>query len=178
MEMQAVLDFWFKESNPEQWFTKDEAFDETIRERFGELHGKVAQGEKASWRETIQGRLAEIIVLDQFSRNLFRNDPRSFAYDGMALVLAQEALTDELDQLTVQERSFLYMPFMHSESLLIHQQALKLFSEEGMEENLDFEKRHQEIIQRFGRYPHRNSVLQRVSTEEELLFLTEPNSSF
>lgn len=179
MEMQVVLDFWFKESTPEQWFKKDEAYDAIIRERFSNLHRKVVLGEKASWRKTIQGRLAEIIVLDQFSRNLFREDAQSFAYDGMALVLAQEALSQpSLGQLTVQERVFLYMPFMHSESLLIHQQALELFSEEGMEENLAFEKRHYAIIQRFGRYPHRNSVLERVTTEEELVFLMEPNSSF
>lgn len=143
------------------------------------MHQQVAQGEKASWRETIQGRLAEILVLDQFSRNLFREDGQAFAYDGMALVLAQEAIAKkELGELTVEERSFVYMPFMHSESLVIHQQALTLFSEPGMENNLDFEKRHYEIIKRFGRYPHRNTVLNRSSTQKELIFLKEPNSSF
>ncbi|MBV7390390.1 MULTISPECIES: DUF924 family protein [Enterococcus] len=179
MESQTVLDFWFTESTTEQWFKKDEVFDQTINERFGALHKQVSQGEKAFWRDTIQGRLAEILVLDQFSRNLFRDDPRSFAYDGMALVLAQEAIgKDELNELTVEERSFVYMPFMHSESLAIHQQALTLFSEPGMENNLDFEKRHRDIIERFGRYPHRNAVLNRSSTPEELAFLKEPNSSF
>lgn len=179
MESQAVLDFWFKEATPEQWYKKDEAFDQKIRERFGALHKQVSQVEKASWRETIQGRLAEILVLDQFSRNLFREDPQSFAYDGMALVLAQEAIAkEELSELTVEQRSFVYMPFMHSESLAIHQQALTLFSETGMENNLDFEIRHRDIIERFGRYPHRNKVLNRSSTPEELAFLKEPNSSF
>ncbi|EOH96290.1 DUF924 family protein [Enterococcus pallens] len=179
MDSQIILDFWFVESTPEQWFKKDNQFDQRIRERFEAVHQQVIQGEKASWRETIQGRLAEILVLDQFSRNLFRGDPRSFAYDGMALVLAQEAIAKkELNELTVEERSFVYMPFMHSESLVIHQQALELFSEPGMENNLDFEKRHYEIIKRFGRYPHRNAILNRSSTQEELMFLKEPNSSF
>lgn len=179
MNYQTILNFWFVETAPEQWFKKDEEFDQMIQQRFAAVHQQVTQGEKAAWRETIQGRLAEILVLDQFSRNLFRGDPRSFAYDGMALVLAQEAIAKkELSDLTVEERSFIYMPFMHSESLVIHQQALKLFSEPGMENNLDFEKRHYEIIQRFGRYPHRNSVLNRSSTQKELLFLKEPHSSF
>lgn len=179
MDSQIILDFWFVESTPEQWFKKDNQFDQRIRERFESVHQQVIQGEKASWRETVQGRLAEILVLDQFSRNLFRGDPRSFAYDGMALVLAQEAIAKkELSELTVEERSFVYMPFMHSESLVIHQQALELFSEPGMENNLDFEKRHYEIIKRFGRYPHRNAILNRSSTQEELMFLKEPNSSF
>ena len=179
MDSQTILDFWFVESTPEQWFKKDDQFDQSIHERFAVVHQQVAQGEKASWRETIQGRLAEILVLDQFSRNLFREDGQAFAYDGMALVLAQEAIAKkELGELTVEERSFVYMPFMHSESLVIHQQALTLFSEPGMENNLDFEKRHYEIIKRFGRYPHRNTVLNRSSTQEELTFLKEPNSSF
>ncbi|MEO1771000.1 DUF924 family protein [Candidatus Enterococcus ferrettii] len=179
MESQAVLDFWFTESMPKQWFAKDESFDQKICERFVLLHRQASQGEKAFWRETIQGRLAEILVLDQFSRNLFREDPRAFAYDGMALVLAQEAIVkEELRELTVEERSFVYMPFMHSESLAIHEQAMILFSETGMENSLDFEKRHRDIIERFGRYPHRNAVLNRPSTQEELSFLKEPNSSF
>ncbi|MGG5315786.1 DUF924 family protein [Enterococcus sp. AZ072] len=179
MESQAVLDFWFTESMPKQWFAKDESFDQKICERFALLHRQVSQGEKAFWRETIQGRLAEILVLDQFSRNLFREDPRAFAYDGMALVLAQEAIVkEELIELTIEERSFVYMPFMHSESLAIHDQAMILFSETGMENSLDFEKRHRDIIERFGRYPHRNAVLNRPSTQEELSFLKEPNSSF
>ncbi|MGY3748718.1 DUF924 family protein [Vagococcus acidifermentans] len=176
---EKILAFWFEESTPEQWFKKDDAFDEKIRTRFGDIHRQAAQGECAGWRQTIQGRLAEIIVLDQFSRNLYRNDPRSFAYDGMALVLAQEAIaTGKLDELTTKQRAFLYMPFMHSESLVIHEEAVKLFSEPGLEENLAFEHRHREILLKFNRYPHRNSVLGRTSTPEELAFLQEPGSSF
>ncbi|MEG0475311.1 MAG: DUF924 family protein [Carnobacterium sp.] len=179
MEYQAVLDFWFEEVTPKQWFEKDEQLDEEIRQRFGSCHQQAIQGELVTWRKTIQGRLAEIIVLDQFSRNIFRNDPRSFAYDGMALVLAQEAMNlEELNQLSVAQRSFIYMPLMHSESLVIHEEALKRFSEKGMETNLDFELKHRDILVKFGRYPHRNEVLNRKSTLAEIQFLKEPNSSF
>ncbi|MGX6978013.1 DUF924 family protein [Vagococcus elongatus] len=179
MSYQDVLKFWFEESQPEDWFTKNPDYDERISQRFSSLHQQAAAGELWQWRETIQGRLAEIILLDQFSRNMFRGDPRSFAYDSMALVLAQEALKDPaLEQLPVQQKAFLYMPFMHSESLKIHDIAMALFSEEGLEHNLEFEIKHREIIERFGRYPHRNELLGRPSTSEELTFLTEPGSSF
>lgn len=176
---QEVLDFWFKEIEPSQRFKKDVGFDEEIRRRFGSVHHQVAQGECLTWRKSLAGRLAEIIVLDQFSRNLFRDDPRAFAYDGMALVLTQEALAlGDLSELTVEQRSFLFMPLMHSESLVIHEEALKRFAEPGLENNLKYEKQHLAIIQRFGRYPHRNQILGRTSTAEELAFLKEPGSSF
>ena len=126
-----------------------------------------------------EGRLAEIIVLDQLSRNLYRNSPLAFAQDALALALAQEAIMLKLDAaLPPIQRSFLYMPFMHSESKLIHQYALKLFEDLGNPINLDFEQRHKVIIDRFGRYPHRNQVLGRNSSQEELDFLTQPNSHF
>ena len=131
------------------------------------------------WRKTPEGRLAEILILDQFSRNMYRDQAESFAYDQIALVLAQEAIVQEADkQLPVEKRCFLYMPFMHSESLLIHKQAVILFDQPGMENNYQFELKHEEIIERFGRYPHRNTILNRQSTSEELAFLQEPGSSF
>jgi uncharacterized protein (DUF924 family) len=176
---EAVLQFWFEEIEPKQWFVKDLDFDESIRSRFASLHQQAMVGELYTWRESPEGRLAEVIVLDQFSRNMFRGRPESFAADALALVLAQEAIACQADQrLAPHQRSFLYMPFMHSESSLIHQEAMKLFSQPGLEGNLDFEKRHKAIIDRFGRYPHRNEVLGRVSTQEELSFLREPGSSF
>lgn len=174
-----VLNFWFYELSASDWFSKSQALDSTIRERFSQLHEAAAQGELYRWRDSIEGRLAEILVLDQFSRNLFRDDPRAFACDGMALVLAQEAVAAKLDQqLTVQQRAFLYMPYMHSESLHIHEQAVQLFSQKGLAESLDFEIQHKAIIERFGRYPHRNKVLGRKSTKAEREFLTQPGSSF
>jgi len=130
-------------------------------------------------RQTAQGRLAEIIVLDQFARNLFRDQAQQFAADAMALVLAQEAIAQGFDQqLPAQQRLFMYMPYMHSESVLIHQRAVALFTALGLPDNLDFEYKHQAIIDRFGRYPHRNALLGRASTAEELAFLQQPNSSF
>ena len=177
--IQDVLDFWFLETDPKFWFRKDSGFDTVINSRFAGLHKAASAGELQDWRESAVGRLAEIIVLDQFSRNLYRDDARAFAQDVVALVLAQEAVRLGVDsELTSKQKAFLYMPYMHSESLLIHQEAVRLFSQPGLEFNLDFEVRHKEIIERFGRYPHRNAVLQRQSTPEEEAFLEEPGSSF
>lgn len=174
-----VLKFWFEESSPKQHFGKDPAFDEAIRLRFGDLHIQAAAGELWHWRDTPEGRLAEIIVLDQFSRNLFRSDPRTFAQDAMALVLAQEAIRQGDDlKLTPHQRAFLYMPFMHSESRRIQEEAVRLFATIGREDNLRFAHAHKAIIDRFGRYPHRNEVLGRPSTEDEVAFLKTPGSSF
>lgn len=178
-QLQQVLDFWFNELIPAQWFTKDPALDEQIKQRFGALHQQASASELFGWRDTAQGRLAEIIVLDQFSRNIWRDQPQAFAADTQALALAQEGVRLGVDQaLSVIERSFFYMPYMHSESLIIHQQAVQLYRQPGLEVNLDFEYKHLAILQRFGRYPHRNTILGRVSTEEELAFLKQPGSSF
>jgi len=176
---EKVLSFWFEEIDPGMWWKKDTAFDQAIATRFGELHRAAAQGELEEWRRSDRGRLAEILLLDQFSRNIYRDRPEAFAQDAAALVLAQEAITIGCaESLNLPERSFLYMPFMHSESLRIHDRALQLFSEPGLEDSLAFERRHRDIIERFGRYPHRNAILGRVSTAEELAFLQTPGSSF
>ena len=176
---QEIRKFWFNEIPQKLWFTKDDSFDELLRTRFLEIHKKVRQGEAFSWRETAEGRLAEIIVLDQFSRNMFRGTPDSFSFDAMALVLAQEAVAAKADHhLTTEQKAFLYMPYMHSESPRIHQEAVKLFRGAGLENNLDFELRHKKIIDRFGRYPHRNAILGRTSTPEEKEFLLQPGSGF
>ena len=176
---QDVLHFWFDEATPQQRFRKDAAFDAEIRARFGETQKAAARGELASWRDTPEGRLAEIIVLDQFSRNLFRDDERAFATDGAALVLAQEAIRAGADRVIAAGRlAFLYMPFMHSESRAVHAEAERLFRHPGLEDNYKFELKHKAIIDRFGRYPHRNKVLGRASTAEEIAFLNQPGSSF
>ncbi|ENU93302.1 hypothetical protein F971_01350 [Acinetobacter vivianii] len=179
MQAQDILNFWFDPDHRPLWFAKSDDFDAKIRESFQEIHHQAAQAELWSWRKTPEGRLAEIIVLDQFSRNLYRDQAQAFAYDSLALALSQEAISLQLDaQLSPDQRSFLYMPFMHSESKHIHEFALKLFQRLGNEINLNFEKKHKVIIDRFGRYPHRNKILGRDSTPEELEFLTQPNSSF
>jgi uncharacterized protein (DUF924 family) len=174
-----ILKFWFDEIDRSLWFKKDADFDQLLAERFSALLARASHGELSAWRDTPHGRLAEIIVLDQFSRNLFRDSPKAFAQDGMALVLAQEAVRCGADAvLSAQERVFLYMPYMHSESLAIHEIAVRLFTDNGIQNNLDYELKHKAIIERFGRYPHRNAVLGRVSTAEELEFLSQPGSSF
>ncbi len=176
---QKVLDFWFKEIDPVNWWKKDAVFDRSIAAEFGALHSKAKMCELYEWRSSPHGRLAEIIVLDQFSRNIYRAQPEAFASDGMALALSQEAVCIHANKaLSVVERSFLYLPFMHSESALIHEIAVTLYNEDGLEDSLAFEKKHKKIIDRFGRYPHRNAILGRVSTEEEIAFLKEPGSSF
>ncbi|QIB50623.1 DUF924 family protein [Pseudomonas sp. OIL-1] len=174
-----VLNFWFNELKPAMWWKKDPQLDRLIVDRFGAVHGQATRGELFSWRESAEGRLAEIIVLDQFSRNIYRDRPQAFAWDGMALVLAQEAIAAGADrELPVEQRGFMYMPFMHSESLVLHEQAMRLFSTEGLETSFRVEQRHKEILERFGRYPHRNAALGRPSTDAEIAFLKQPGSSF
>ncbi|MDX8386778.1 MAG: DUF924 family protein [Gallionella sp.] len=176
---EQVLKFWFEEIEPSQRFKKDENIDRLIIERFSAIHQQAAQCELFKWRESAHGRLAEIIVLDQFSRNMFRDTPLAFAYDPLALALAQEAVAAGADKtLNQQESNFLYMPYMHSESLPIHEVATELFRRNGTQISLDYECKHKVIIERFGRYPHRNIVLGRTSTQEELEFLKQPGSGF
>ena len=179
MQATDILDFWFEELTPQQHFLKDAALDAHMRVRFGLVLEAATRCELYAWRTSPPGRLAEILVLDQFSRNIHRDTPRAFAQDPLALLLAQELVAGGHDQaLAPQQRAFAYMPYMHSESPLIHAQAVQLFGQAGMENNLDFELRHQAIIARFGRYPHRNTALGRSSTEAEQAFLTEPGSGF
>ena len=179
MHPHPILHFWFTELTPKQHFAKDPTLDETIRARFGATLEAAARCELFAWRTSPEGRLAEILVLDQFSRNVYRDTPRAFAQDALALALAQELVTSGQDRsLPLTQRSFAYMPYTHSESALLHAQAVALFSQPGMEDTLRFELRHQAIIDRFGRYPHRNAILGRGSTPQELAFLSEPGSSF
>ncbi len=174
-----VLAFWFEEIIPKQWWATSDELDRRIEARFGAFHYAAQRCELYRWRESAKGRLAEIIVLDQFSRNIYRNHPKAFAYDSLALALAQMAVAANADhELDINQRAFFYMPYMHSESLMIHEVAVALFSQPGMEANLQFELRHKEIIDRFGRYPHRNAILDRSSTPEEIDFLKTAGSSF
>ena len=176
---QAVLQFWFEETSPAQWWTVDVEFDRVIADRFSELFGRATRSELFKWRAEPKGRLAEIIVLDQFSRNMHRGNALSYANDSMALALAQEAVAAKADlALPPEERAFLYLPYMHSESRVIHEVAERLFKERAPANNYDFELRHKAIIDRFGRYPHRNATLGRQSTQEEVAFLAQPGSSF
>ncbi|MCP2041616.1 uncharacterized protein (DUF924 family) [Neisseria sp. HSC-16F19] len=174
-----ILDFWFADSSRPYWFARNDGFDASIRERFYSIWQQAAQSECDAWRTTLQGRLAEIIVLDQFSRNLHRNSPLAFAQDNMAVALCQHAVSlPGFADMGTEERHFMLMPLMHSESPYIHAQAVVLFERYTDAHALDFEYRHKAVIDRFGRYPHRNAVLGRTSTTEELAFLQQPGSSF
>ena len=179
MQPTDILHFWFEELTDKQHFIKDPVLDATMRMRFGLTLEAAARCELFAWRTTPQGQLAEILVLDQFSRNILRHTPRAFAHDALALALAQALVASGQDQgLAPHQRAFAYMPYMLSESLLIHEQAVALFSQAGLEDNLNFALRHKAIIERFGRYPHRNQTLGRPSSALEITFLSEPGSSF
>lgn len=179
MQADDILHFWFEELSPAQHFAQDDALDAMIGVRFGATWQAAQRCELWAWRATAHGRLAEILVLDQFSRNIHRDTPLAFAQDAQALVLAQELVAGGHDAaLLPVQRAFAYMPYMHSESLVVHAQAMVLFEQPGLENNLKFEVLHRDIIARFGRYPHRNVVLGRTSTAQELAFLTQPGSSF
>ncbi len=174
-----VLAFWYNPENQPYWFEKNENFDAELRDKFYDTWVKACEGLLYEWRETTEGRLAEIIVLDQFSRNLCRGESCAFEQDGMALVLAQEIRRQpDFEDLPQDYRKFALMPFMHSESKGIHEIAVPIFEDLGDEGTTKYEYLHKDIIDRFGRYPHRNEDLGRESTEEELEFLKQPGSSF
>lgn len=175
-----VLDFWFGELGPEDWFQGGEAVDARIRERFLDLHEALRdEGVPESWRSAARGLLAAVIALDQFPRNLYRGDPRAFAADEAALGLAKKALARGFDRsMTEDERKFLYLPFEHSEDPAEQARSVALFSALGDASGLDYAVRHKAVIDRFGRFPHRNEALGRSSTPREIEFLREPDSSF
>lgn len=185
-----VLDFWFAPKGSAEhgrpracWFVKDAAFDESIRARFLTLWEAASRGELDGWRAQPASALALVIVLDQFSRNLFRGEPRSFSQDGRALAVAKHMVEEGVDQeLLPVERWFVYLPFEHSEAMADQQRSLELFGSLSADPDsagaIDYAHRHYDVIRRFGRFPHRNDILGRPSTPEELAFLQEPGSRF
>jgi uncharacterized protein (DUF924 family) len=169
--VEEVIHYWFAELPPEAWFRKDAHVDDAIRDRFGALHGEIAMVRPQQLATPLEC-LAAVIVLDQFSRNMFRGSLRSFATDPLALAIAEHAIAAGFDeQLDPRQRWFLYMPFQHSEDPAAQARSIQLFTQLGDEENLGYARRHKEIIDRFGRFPHRNAVLGRASTPEELEFV-------
>lgn len=186
---QEVLDFWFgSEDDPDYgtfrsaWFTKNEDFDNEVRKRFADTYEMAATGELDGWREEAGSCLALIIVLDQFSRNMFRGDGRTHAADGKALETARYAVENALDrELPMFQRHFVYMPYMHSEDIEVQRRSEALFErlrEDGGPNLIEYAVGHREIVERFGRFPHRNSILDRETTSEEVEFLKGPGSSF
>ncbi|CAN5804863.1 DUF924 family protein [soil metagenome] len=184
-----VLRFWFVQSSYQQWFTKDPAFDERLRDRFGALHADASSGGLNSWRGSARGELALILVLDQFSRNLYRDDAKAFANDERALSLANDLQkTGRGAELSVVERGFGLLPFEHSESKAMQEHSVTSFealaaTAEGADAEtaksmLEYAKKHASVIKEFGRFPHRNAALGRASTPDELAFLAKPDSGF
>lgn len=184
-EAQAILDFWFGAADAprDEWFRKDAAFDERIRARFGALVERALAGELVAWERAPHTALARILLLDQFTRNIFRDTPRAFAGDAQALVVAEAAVARGFDRaLDPLQRWFLYLPYEHAEGAAMQRRSLALFEalarETGNAEPLEWARRHADVIFRFGRYPHRNAILGRASTPEEIAFLREPGSRF
>ena len=176
---EEVLAFWFDELEPRHHFVRDAEVDAMIAERFGALHAELAKAIPDDWRDTPRHRLAAIIVLDQFSRNLFRDDPRAFAQDAAALALAKDAIAaGDGGALSGNERSFLFMPLMHSETLADVDRCIALMDEAGHKGGADFARKHADVIARFGRYPARNAALGRETTPEEAEFLAANPSGF
>ena len=176
---EEVLAFWFDEVGPAQRFRRDEALDREIDARFSTLHSELARGVPQEWQSDPRTLLAAVIVLDQFSRNLFRDDPRAFAQDAAALALAKHGIAAGFDAgLSREEKQFLYMPLMHSEDLSDVEHCIDLMRGAGHTEGEDFARRHAQVIARFGRYPGRNAALGRTSTAEEEAFLADNNSGF
>ena len=174
-----LLGFWFEELEPKQWFKADAALDDEIRWRFGTFHERLAVAVPASWLETPEGCLAAVIALDQLPRNMFRGTARAFATDAAALAVAQHAIGRGFDKrLDGNRRKVLYMPFQHSEDRTVQARSMELFAALDNPETLVFARRHREIVDRFGRFPHRNAALGRTSTDEEFKFLDGPDSSF
>lgn len=171
---QTIIDFWFDEESKRRWAAKSNYFDAQIRALFMETWQAASAGELWEWRNTQQGRLAEVIVLDQFSRHLFRGKPEAYAQDKMALILAQEAVRQSsFARMEVEQRYVLLLPFMHSESRAIHAHAVNLFERYTTPEAVDLEMKHKVIIDHFGRFPSRNHILGRQNTEQETAFLNQ-----
>lgn len=175
-----VLDFWFAEGDEERWFKVSAEFDREIAERFGAAYADAAAGRLADWEATPEGALALIIVLDQFSRNMFRESPQAFAADPVAQGVAERAVARGHDMGVPEERRiFFYMPFEHAEDLALQDRCCALVKERcDRGQYVDYAERHRAVIARFGRFPHRNAVLGRQSTEEEIAYLEGRDEPF
>ena len=174
-----IITFWFEEISPEQWFKKDKKFDAMLLERAGTTVIKALNGQLDRWSKTSTGSVSLVILLDQFTRNIFRDTPKAFSGDEMALVLSQKSINSKwFSELSMMYKQFLLMPMMHSEDISIQEKSLPLFKQHANNRTYEFAVKHRDIIAKFGRFPHRNLILSRPSTEEELMFLNEPGSSF
>ena len=169
-----VLDFWFRELTPQQWFADGKQMDPLMRDRFGDLHRQAVSGELDEWSATPLGRLALILLLDQFSRNIHRGSPQAFATDGKAQKLVLDGIDKGMDKkLTVSQRQFFYMPLMHAEDRQLQARSVECFAalNAALEDTLRFAEKHKEEVDRYGRFPHRNKAMGRANTAEEEEFI-------
>lgn len=174
-----IVDFWFLEEVAKDHFNKNPELDKKIRDKYLSTYIKASKGELEDWMNKPEGYLALVIVLDQFPRNMFRESPKAFESDEYALFIAKNAIEKGLDKkLTAPQRTFLYMPFMHSENLMVQKESVKIFKDLGREINYKYAVKHLEVIEKYGRFPHRNEVLGRESTPEELEYLSKPGAGF
>ena len=178
--IQAILVFWFEEISPESWFKKDPLFDDMLTKKFGRMIKQALAGQLDKWAQNKDGRLALILLLDQMTRNIFRNTPKAFSGDEIACALSLRSVADGFleTEKNLHKRQFFLMPMMHSEDLEIQKISLPLFKALTSENTYNYAIRHHDIIERFGRFPHRNHILNRPSSNEELAFLTQQDSSF
>lgn len=169
----AVLSFWFEESKPAQWFRRDSAFDAICAKRFGAPHKAAANGDLDAWSAKPRTALARILILDQFSRNIYRDKAKAFAFDPLALAAARDAVARRFDFLfPPKSQAFFLMPYMHAEDLAVQEECVQIFkTRQRGAANLPYAIQHRDIVKRFGRFPHRNKVLGRASTPEEIQFL-------
>jgi uncharacterized protein (DUF924 family) len=167
-----ILDFWFSDAAKKRWFRSSKSFDDALRQRFETTVQAALDGKLSDWLESVEGALALVILLDQFPLNIYRGKAKAFAGEAKSRDVASHAIAQGWDRkLGDQEKAFLYLPFMHSESLSDQDHAVDLFHEAGLDGNLRWAKHHREIVRRFGRFPHRNAILGRESTAEELAWL-------
>ena len=177
--IEEILQFWFEEITPKDWFVKNPEFDELLTLRFGELVEDAIGGRLHGWAKTKDGRLALILLLDQMTRNIYRDTPKAFSGDEMALAMSLRAVHDGfLEEGQSKENQFFLMPMMHCELIDIQEQSIPLFERYTIDEVAEFAKKHRDIVARFGHFPHRNAILGRPSTAEEIAFLEMPGSSF
>jgi len=169
---EEIIDYWYSPEISRQWFASTAQLDAEIKTKYETLWQTAAGGELDHWQASPQGCLALIIILDQFPLNMYRNRPESFSTEAKSIEIARHAVEKRFDRvLPQQQKAFLYMPFMHSEKLPDQDLSVKLFTEAGLKENQHFAEHHRELIRRFGRFPHRNKILNRKSTPEEIDYL-------
>jgi len=174
---ESIIEFWYAEEVKKKWFNSDSQFDEKIKSNYEESWENALRGEYISWSESAIGCLALVIILDQFPLNMFRGEVKSFSSEAMAIKIAKKAIEREFDkEIEIEKLSFLYMPLMHSENMDDQNQCVELFEQAGLKENARFAKHHRDIVKAYGRFPHRNKILQRQSSEKEVNYLNSEDA--